>query len=68
MTKSTKKPGLVVKSSLKSGAFSQNHNRRVVMAKKSGLTVKTGMTVGAFSQNHTTTLISSWARGRSGRI
>ena len=57
MPKTTNKPGLVVKSSLKSGGFSQNHNRRAVMAKKSGLTVKTGMTAGGFWNNHNATLI-----------
>jgi hypothetical protein len=54
MTKSTKKAGLVVKSSLKSGGVGLNHNRAL---KKTGLTVKSSVKVGGVGLNHSRTLL-----------
>jgi len=51
MTKSTKKAGLVVKSSVKVGGVGVNHNRQQL--KKAGLVVKTAIRVGGVGVNHT---------------
>jgi hypothetical protein len=50
MTKSTKKAGLVVKSSVKSGGMPYNHNRAAL--KKSGLLVKSSVKSGGMPYNH----------------
>jgi hypothetical protein len=55
MTKSTKKAGLVVKSSVKAGGIGLNHNRSL---KKAGLAVKTSVKVGGIGLNHTRSLLS----------
>jgi len=51
MTKSTKKAGLVVKSSVKAGGFVLNHNRTLA-GKKAGLVVKSTVKAGGFVLNH----------------
>jgi hypothetical protein len=52
MTKSTKKAGLVVKSSVKSGGMSVNHSRPTLSVKKAGLSVKSSLKSGGMSVNH----------------
>jgi hypothetical protein len=58
MTKSTKKAGLVVKSSVKSGGSSINHNRGALSSKKSGLVVKSTVKSGGSSINHNRRLLA----------
>jgi len=52
MTKSTKKAGLVVKSSVKSGGMPYNHSRSQLSPKKSGLIVKSTVKSGGMPYNH----------------
>jgi hypothetical protein len=53
--KRNKKSGLVVKSTVKAGGFSINHNRAVL--RKSGLAVKSSVKAGGFSINHNRVLM-----------
>jgi hypothetical protein len=57
MTKSTKKSGLVVKSSVKVGAVPMNHNRGT-LSKKAGLAVKSTVKAGAVPMNHNSRLFA----------
>jgi len=59
MTNSTKKAGLVIKSSVKAGGFWQNHNRNVATAKKSALKVKSNVRAGGFTENHNRAVVSA---------
>jgi hypothetical protein len=59
MTKSTKKAGLVVKSSVKTGALGLNHGRSVLSAKKAGLVVKSSVKTGALGLNHSRRLLAA---------
>jgi hypothetical protein len=55
MTKSTKKSGLVVKSTVKAGGLGFNHNRPRLAA---GLVVKSKVKVGGLGFNHNRTLLA----------
>jgi len=59
MTKSTKKAGLVVKSSVKSGSGGLNHSRSVLSAKKSALVVKSSVKSGSGGLNHSRLFLSA---------
>jgi hypothetical protein len=59
MTKSTKKAGLVVKSSVKSGGGSLNHSRCALRVKKAALIVKSGVKSGGGSLNHNRPLLAA---------
>jgi len=60
MIKSTKKAGLVVKSSLKSGGIATNHNRPLAQsARKAGLTVKAGLKSGGIATNHCRSMLTA---------
>lgn len=48
----TKKVGLVVKSAVKAGGLSNNHNRPALAAKKAGLIVRSAVKSGGLSNNH----------------
>jgi hypothetical protein len=53
--KNTKKSALVVRSNVKAGGFTENHNRSLL--KKGGLVVKSAVRAGGFSQNHNLVLV-----------
>ena len=59
MIKSTKKAGLAVKSSVKSGGTSINHTRVALSAKKAGLVVKSSVKPGGTSINHSRQLLAA---------